>query len=134
MGNVLVAGPPCAGKTTYVRDHAPAAATVVCFDAIARRIGWPSTMPRPPFPVARAAEREVQLLLDDVADSLITDAWVIRTMAGPTRRAELAARIHADVVLLVPPMAELVARARRRPSFDRTVRDINRWFERERLG
>ena len=131
--NYLVCGPPCAGKSTWVDQHAQAGALVVCFDTIARTLGHLGPG-RPPFKVGRAAEAEVQRLLATIERDHIDGAYVIRTMAGAERRTELAARIRAEVVLLVPGLDELARRASQRPDPTTTMRDIARWFDRERQG
>ena len=102
--NVLVCGPPCAGKTTWVARNAPPSATIVCYDTIAAELGHRGPG-RPPFKLGRAAEAQVQQALRRIERGEITNAYVIRTMAGPQRRAELATRIRARIVLLLPDIA-----------------------------
>lgn len=128
---ILVAGPPCAGKTTYVEQHASPSDTVVCFDTLARQLGH--TGPgRPPWPVARRAEEAVQQRIRDIELGLVTGtAYVIRTMPGPSRRADLARRLGAEVVVLAPPLDELDRRAAERDDPATTRRDVRRWFARE---
>jgi hypothetical protein len=79
--------------------------------------------------LGRAVEAEVQRRL--AALDLDGNTYVIRCMAGAERRAELAARINAEVVLLVPPRDELARRAAQRPDPVKTMRDIDSWLELE---
>ncbi len=131
--NTLVCGPPCAGKTTWIAEHAPPGATVICYDTTAAALGHRGPG-RPPFKLGRAAEAEVQRQLARLERGEITGAYVIRTMAGAARRDELAARIRATIVLLVPDRDELMRRAAQRHDPATTMRDIDRWLAQEAAG
>src|SRR4051812_27437058 len=93
----LIAGPPCAGKTTYAAAHARPADLILDQDVIG----------------ATAMTRALRAL----ATMTTGTAWVIRCCAGPARRLAFATSIRAtDTVLLTPDRATLVARAARRPN------------------
>lgn len=109
---ILVAGPPCAGKTTHVRQHAVPGDLVLDQD----RIG------------TAAMNRG----LAHIAAMTHGTAWVIRCAPGPRRRAELARRIRAtDVLLLRPDRGELMARANQRPHPRQHVSAILSWLATE---
>ena len=74
----LVAGPPCAGKSTYVRHRARPGDLVLDQDVIGAR-------------AMAAGMRRVAAMTDGTA-------WVIRCAPGPTRRAELAAELGLPYV------------------------------------
>jgi predicted kinase len=131
--NTLICGPPCAGKTTWIERHAKPGAPIICYDTIARELGW-NGYDRPPFKLGRAAEAEVQRRLERVATGDTVGAYIIRTAAGHLRREELAKRLHARIVLLIPDGDELERRAMQRANPQRTLRDIDRWLEREAQG
>jgi hypothetical protein len=111
-GIVVVAGPPCAGKSTYVREHALTGDLVLDRDVLGG-IGY-----------------------DALLASLIAHprpAWVIASLPGADRRAQFAREVHADrVVLLVPDMSVLMARAARRPDPVRERAAVRAWHRRER--
>lgn len=131
---VIVAGPPCAGKTTYVEEHAHPTDTIICFDTIAHQLGHVGPG-RPPWTIGRRAEEAVQQRVQDIELGMITGTvYLIRTLAGPSRREALARRLDATVVLLVPDPDELDRRAALRPDPATTRRDIRRWFEHEAAG
>jgi hypothetical protein len=109
---ILVAGPPCAGKTTYVAAHARPGDLVLDQDELGARV------------MQRAVVR--------VAAMPAGRAWVIRCAPNPERRQQLAEQIRADrVVLLVPPMEVLHERAKQRPDIRRQMQTIRAWFARE---
>ena len=133
----LVTGPPCSGKSTYVNAHRTDGDEVVCFDTTldAVRAAAPA---RSDWTHRQAALQITNDCLDDLVAGIgvVThDVWVIRTMAGRRRRATLLADLarHHDVQHhhLVPPLAELRARAAYRPDPHKTRRDIDAWFTNE---
>lgn len=108
----LVTGPPCAGKSTHVAQHARPGDIVLDQDVI-----------------GAAAMRAG---LAHVAAMTTGTAWVIRCCPGPTRRQALAAQLRAtDVLLLRPDDAELLARAARRPHPRRHIQAVRDWISRE---
>lgn len=122
---VLVTGPPCSGKSTYVDQHATPGALIVCWDTIALELGAATTHPTPyRMRDTIAAAYAERLALVPTAP----EAWVIRTLADPAERADWAATLGAQLVILQPPLDELMARARRRPHPGRTMRDIRAWL------
>lgn len=127
---VLVAGPPCAGKTTLVERLRRPTDLVADFDAVARALGsagkWMHTAA-----IGDAAEREMERLVDVAAAISAGSAWVIRCVPDPDDRAALAQRLQADrVLVLKPPMTVLFGRATARPAPTETKRAIWRWLDR----
>ena len=111
----LVTGPPCAGKSTYVRARARPGDLVLDQDVI-----------------GQAAMRAG---LARVAGMGTGVAWVIRCCPGPARRDELARQLRAtNVVLLHPPEPVLMARAKARPQPSRHIQAVRQWLEREAQG
>jgi 5-methylcytosine-specific restriction protein A len=125
----IVCGPPCAGKTTYVAEHAAPTDIVIDFDDIARELGSPARWQHAPE-IATAAN---QVALDRIRHLQPSDnAWVIRCLPSPTAREALAHNLDATVVLLDPGQAECERRAQHRPSGTRKA--IALWYWRQRKG
>ena len=111
---VLVTGPPCAGKSTYARDHAAPGDLILDQDKLG-----PAAM--------RAAIGQVTAMTDGTA-------WIIRCCAGQARRDQLATQLAAENVHLQPPERVLLARARQRRGVPGQVRAVGRWLETEAAG
>ena len=112
---VLVTGPPCAGKTTHVAQHAQPGDLVLDQDAI--------------------GARTMNQRLAQVATSTDGTTWVIRCSPGARARQALAQQIGAtERVHLVEPEHVLVHRAARRPHPRRHIAAIGQWFARERAN
>jgi predicted kinase len=127
---VLVCGPPCSGKSTLVNARCSPTDLVADFDAVARALGSPGKWMHP-HAVGDAAEREMDRLVDQVAGMDSGAAWIIRCAPESELRAALAARLRADrVVVLLPPLGVLMARARQRPLAEQTRRAVLRWMDR----
>lgn len=127
---VLVCGPPCAGKTTFVSAHRAAGDQVADFDTVARHLGSPGKWMHPAA-VGDAAEREMQHLIDQAAALEDGGFWVIRCAPEAELREALAAKLNASrVVVLLPPLGVLMSRARQRPLPEQTKRAVLRWMDR----
>jgi 5-methylcytosine-specific restriction protein A len=125
----LVCGPPCAGKTTYVAEHAAADDEVIDYDQIARDLGSPSDHDHP-AEMRDQIEAEVLRRIDALTPT--SSAWVIRSLPEADRRSVLAAQLDADVVVIDPPLDVLIARAADRPAW--TVDAIRQWKRRHSPG
>lgn len=101
----LVTGPPCSGKTTYVREHMKPGDMVIDYDALAVALGSPSTHDHPdalrPF-VLEARDAAVAR----VSRTPGTTAWLIKGQPTVDERA-MASR----VVMLDVPADECKRRA-----------------------
>lgn len=106
----VITGPPCSGKTTYVREHAKPGDVVVDFDAIAQALGSHAGHDHDP------RLREITAAAWSAAlDRLVTGypamrAWIVDSR--PTRpRLTAYQRAGARIVTLTAPADELHRRA-----------------------
>lgn len=126
----LVTGPPCAGKTTWVRQHAHPGDLIVCHDTYAQRAGSPRRHDHAPHHSAHA-RRAWDHAVTQLAAAPDPDrhAWVIRCAPTAAERRDLADRIHADhVVVLLPPRDVALRRAAHDHRARRTFGVIHGWY------
>jgi uncharacterized protein len=107
----VVTGPPCSGKSTYVREHAAAGDIVVDFDVIAQALGSPVSHGHGDF------HRRVTFAARDAAirESLALHrrgavVWVVDSRPSAPRRRQYNVA-HARFVNLSATAEELHARA-----------------------
>jgi rare lipoprotein A (peptidoglycan hydrolase) len=96
----VVTGPPCGGKSTYVRAHRKPGDLVVDLDQLAQALGYPSAQIRwgDTHPAVRAARTaRTQVIRALLHGEIRGDAWVIDTRPDRAMRAQYeraGARFH----------------------------------------
>ncbi len=122
----LVCGPPCSGKTTWVREHAEPGDLVVDWDALAVALGspHPHAHPAPLRPFIAEARDAVTARLERSHN--LAAAWIIATAPRHADRERLAP--GADVVVLAVDESECVRRARRDGRPGDTIEAIEDWW------
>ena len=130
----IVCGPPCAGKTTWVAEHAAPGDTILDVDTLAKLCGSDRDHGHEGR-YYRDAQTEFWALCETVRTSAVT-AWVIRGAPEPQARKKLAEACGASrTVVLLPPRGVLLARALERDgqingtAID-TMRAITKWHRR----
>jgi predicted kinase len=123
MTVILVAGPPCGGKTTYVRNHAKAEDVQIDFDSLVEEEGTGRYDQAPD--VLRRARQRWRDALDAVTPE--QTAWVIWSAPRRMDRGRFRAQYGAEVVVVMAPEALCMERAKaeRPPIWQRYVRS---WF------
>ncbi|SRR6266571_1970326 len=126
---VLVAGPPCGGKSRYLRDHAGPADLIVDYGAlaVALQLGAASHEQRDahrPF-ICEARDAILDRLM--MGNHHVRRAWVVNSGAKRIDRDHYRRRHGAHVVLVHSPEDVCLARAQgQRP--DAWTKYIRRWF------
>lgn len=107
----LVTGPPAAGKTTWVNDHAQPGDITIDYDTIAHALtpGQPVTYPQPVKAVTKAA-RQAAI---DTAVKLArdTDVYIIHSMPSAALTDKYR-RLGAQVVTVDPGEDVVLARCK----------------------
>lgn len=115
---ILVAGPPCGGKTTYVSENAGPTDVVLDFDDIIERITG-DRYSRDTNAISQART--------EWADRIPTADWVIWTAPHRAQRGRFRSQWSASVIVVTASLDECLRRATdaRPPSWQAMVR---RWF------
>lgn len=125
----LVCGPPCSGKTTYVRERAEPGDLVVDWDVLAQALGSPHPHHHPPALVPFIAEARDAVTARLARRHDVARAWLIATAPRDADRRRLTPDgATATVVLLATPEDECVRRARRDSRPDGTIEAIESWW------
>jgi predicted kinase len=127
MSVTLIAGPPCAGKTTYARELAQPGDVVVDFDDICLEVGgshqWAHSQK-----TKDAANAVMGYRLMMLADGYDGQAYVIRCAPAAGFRVTLARYLKAQVVVIDPGIDVCLSRAFGRPRG--TTHAIRDWYRR----
>lgn len=126
--SVLVAGPPCSGKTTYVELHKGEDDLVLDFDSIARDLGSPVQWLHPQ-PYRGHAEKIMRARIADLPGTGPGTAWVIRSAAQPQVRAIASRQMRAAACILIDPGINVcLARAKADGRPTGTADQILHWY------
>lgn len=120
----IVSGPPCAGKSTYVREHKQPGDVVIDYGLLAEAIGddhWDVKHPNVVHDMRRAAIDRI------LADADEMDAWIIDTDPTSASRSRYA-EASADMVALDVPRVECERRALADERPQQTMDAIDAYF------
>jgi hypothetical protein len=126
----VIAGPPCAGKSTLALQLARPGDLVIDRDVIARQLGSPRLHMHAPA-VTRLAEQRMRAGLAELhrRPEDVT-AYVVRCLPRAAQRQHLARRLGATVRLLDPGQRECLRRAHHEGRPPGTVLAIRQWYAR----
>ncbi len=124
----IVAGPPGAGKTYWVRERARAGDLIVDLDRLVMALSTAGEHERPPN-ILHFALPAYEAVVDTLAidPRRLERAWVIGTLADKEQRDRLAKRLRARVVVLDTPADDCKQRVSDRPASAPWPSLIDRW-------
>lgn len=128
---VIVCGPPCSGKTTYVNDNMSASDIVIDIDTIASTIDpdyrhWEGMLTAD---LLNKAVRVRNAMLGSLSSSPRAPAWFIVSAPSSDERTWWHTKLGGEVVLLDPGRTECVRRAKLRGT-PNAVHGIDVWYRR----
>lgn len=129
MALTVVIGPPAAGKSTWVREHAQPTDIVIDFDLLALSLAGPGADPHDHTPPVMAVARAARTAAIEAAlkQRHHTDVYVIHSNPNTERMAEYQ-RAGARVVTVDPGKAVVRERCKtRRPA--RMFAAIDAWYK-----
>jgi predicted transcriptional regulator len=107
----VVTGPPCAGKSTYIRQHAMPDDIVIDFDQIAQALGSQVTHGHSPHIAAVAAEARHAAIKEAIGQHQAgRRVWIADTSPGERRRWQYR-NAGARIITCTAEPAELHRRA-----------------------
>ena len=126
----IITGPPCAGKSTYVREHAGEGDLRVDYDLIAQALGAVNS---------HAAEGAVKQAAFDAREGAIraalryrdAESWIIHTTPSE-EHMKLYEDAGADVVELDPGYDVCMERAKRDGRPRQTIDGIEKYYSRQK--
>lgn len=129
----VITGPPCAGKSTYIREHAAEGDVLVDYDVLAQALGRKELhvatidVSDPNLAAFIARTAVIEWALEHAAD---VESWIIDTNPLPERMAAYE-RAGAEIIELDTDMETCLQRAfldNRPPETDDAIRE---WFDRQ---
>ncbi|WP_424955682.1 AAA family ATPase [Hyphomicrobium sp. 1Nfss2.1] len=130
----IVCGPPGAGKSTYVRQHATDRDVVICLDTILAELSGRPEHHANGGEWIEPALYERNARLDALAsDHTHERAWFVICADDPAERAHWSRMLGAEVVVIATPLAECIRRIEadpsRRGNTRRMIEAARQWWQ-----
>ncbi|MCP4366327.1 MAG: ATP-binding protein [Planctomycetes bacterium] len=124
--NVII-GPPCAGKSTYIRDGSGDGDVLVDYDALAMALGAGTTH-QSSGDIRTVALRARYSVINQILDGLDGDSWIIHTNPS-TKLMDEYLEAGAVFSLLDPGVDVCRERAEADERPDGTIDAIDEWYK-----
>lgn len=132
---VVVTGPPCGGKSTYIQANAKSGDVIIDMDRIALALTTDDTKNHAYSQAVRyiameARKAAVKEALYQCADRRGPTAWIIHTDPSPDERSQYRLR-NAQIVEINPGKEVCLERAKERPEVNQPIakKVINDYFQ-----
>jgi hypothetical protein len=123
-----VAGPPCGGKTTYVKTHAGPGEPILDWDEVYAELAGPG--PRVPMVGWDGLRARVEGVYRDRWEGM-SRGWVIRCAPHKQHRSLMRKQKGARSIVLATPATECIRRLLlddTRPDKQAWIKEIGRWW------
>lgn len=125
----IVTGPPCGGKSTYIREHAKEGDLIIDFDSIAQAFGSRTShycdgLIREAAFAARSAAIGVALSSPDM------ESWIVHSLPTIAQLEEYKSA-GAEIVVIDPGYDVVVERASKDQRPEKTLRGIEKWYSKD---
>ena len=128
----VITGPPCAGKSTYLREHAKEGDLRIDFDVIAQALGSASSHEADGL-IKIAAVAARQAAIDEALSRNWLETWIIHAMPSARQLYEYR-NANAEIVELDPGRDVCMARAREEGRPQKSFEFIEEWYRRKACG
>lgn len=132
---VVVTGPPCGGKSTYIKDRAKSGDVIIDMDKIALALTTDDTASHSYSSeirwIAMAARKAaIKEALFQFASRRGPTAWIIHTDPSPDERSQYRLR-NAQIVEINPGKELCLLRVKERPAINQPIamKVINDYFQ-----
>lgn len=129
----IITGPPCAGKSTYVREHAQDGDIRIDFDAIARALGSPTAHIHSGQIAECAFKARDAAIRYCCANADALEAWIIHSSPRGWQLDEYE-KAGAEFVRMDADLETCLARMESDGRPPETEQIIRNWFDREKGG
>lgn len=107
----IITGPPCAGKTTYIGNHAKAGDLIVDYDELAMTLGSAEKW-NPVGIVQRATQKARAAAIKAATNNPKAESWIIQSRLSEDLRKEYET-LGAEIVEIDPGKETCIERAKR---------------------
>lgn len=126
----IIVGPPCAGKSTYLTQHAKDGDLMVDFDKIAQTLGSNEAHHAKGI-VKDAAFAARDAIIQIALDNPDAESWIIHTQPSEDQMNDYK-DANADIITLDPGLDICLARAEQDGRPGGTIDAINKWYSRQK--
>lgn len=122
----VVTGPPAAGKTTHVREHAKPGDVIIDYDLIANALSGQDADNHEHEAHIQAVTKAARTAALDAAIKTSARIWLIHAMPSPKQQAEYSAR-GAEIITIDPGKDVVMSRIKdQRPA--RMAKAAGKWY------
>lgn len=128
----VITGPPCGGKSTYVKENAQPGDLRVDYDLIAQALGAENSHAAEGL-VKQAAFDAREGAIKTALENVDAESWIIHTSPS-AEHMKMYVEAGADFINLDPGYDECIARAEKDERPQQTFDSINKYYSKEKGG